>query len=330
MGTLIFRVKRRLRGLVNDFHDDRRFSQKLAWCRLLCSLTGMARLKRLSMYFNARKERFILSYVEESVSEAIQTHQNADDPGTKVENAPIWVCWWSGLDTAPPLVQQCVNSIIKQANGHPVNIITDKSVSRFIDIPAFMMEKVNRGHMGLAHLADYIRVSLLHQFGGLWLDATIFCTNAVPAWFFEIPVFTCKSEYRESGYLSHYQWTTFCLGGWKENVFYAFLKDAFEQYWSQNDFAIDYLFFDDLIYLAKKHIKAVRDFLDAVPINTEHRDDLQAAMNAALPASEFDHVIQSDTPIYKLSWRETYSETTKDGGESVYGYFLRLSQEDEA
>ena len=92
----------------------------------------------------------------------------------------------------------------------------------------------------------------------------------------------------------------------------------------ENDYAIDYLFFDEIIYLARKHVKAIRELMDAVPLNTPHRDDLQAAFNACLPANEYYSIICEDTPIYKLSWRETYSETTKEGAQSIYGYFITM------
>ena len=81
-------------------------------------------------------------------------------------------------------------------------------------------------------------------------------------------------------------------------------------------------FFDHLIFIGRQHIPSIKIYMDAVPENTPHRDDLQAAMNAMLPAEEFWNVIRNDTPIYKLSWRETYSEVTSDGKQSVYGWFL--------
>ena len=64
--------------------------------------------------------------------------------------------------------------------------------------------------------------------------------------------------------------------------------------------------------------------IHAVAENTPHRDDLQAAMNAALPAEQFENVINKDTTLYKLSWRETYSELTADGKPSIYNRFLNL------
>ena len=102
------------------------------------------------------------------------------------------------------------------------------------------------------------------------------------------------------------------------------MKDAFERYWSRHEYAIDYLFFDHLIYLAYMNVPAIRSGLDAVPVNNPHRDDLQAAMNAALPAEKLASVIQPETVLYKLSWREVYSPTTADGEQSVYGLLLDM------
>lgn len=306
------------------FRADQRFSKNYAVFRLLGSLAGILKIRSVSRLFHEKKLQFELSYLESAVSELFEKYRGVNDIGAPEPNAPIWVCWWTGFETAPKLIRQCVRSTQKNSGSHPVILLTKDNVSDYIDIPGYITDKVERGKMGLAHLADYIRVAVLYRYGGLWLDATIFCSDAIPESFFELPFFTCKSEYRESAFLSHYEWVTFCLGGWKGNVFYEFMKDAFERYWSQNDYAIDYLFFDDLIYLAKKHVEAIKDLMEAVPLNTPHRDDLQDAFNACLPADAYQSVICDDTPIYKLSWREKYSEITESGEQSIYGFFLSL------
>ena len=101
-----------------------------------------------------------------------------------------------------------------------------------------------------------------------------------------------------------------------------FIKEAFEEYWSQEQAAVDYLFFDYLIEVARCEIPAISMFLKKVPNNNLHRDDLQAAMNQAIGSENFEQVIKSDTVLYKLSWRETYRLRTIDGSESIYQYFL--------
>ena len=101
-------------------------------------------------------------------------------------------------------------------------------------------------------------------------------------------------------------------------------KDLFEEYWKKETSSIDYLLVDYFIAIMYEHITTVNTNLTAVPPNNHRRDDLQAAMNAALPAEKFYDIVREDTVFYKLSWRETYSKYTVENTESVYGYFLRI------
>jgi hypothetical protein len=80
--------------------------------------------------------------------------------------------------------------------------------------------------------------------------------------------------------------------------------------------------FDSLIELGYREIPGIQKLIDAVPENNLRRDDLQAAMNRAATPEEWNDIVRPDTVLYKLSWRETYRETTPDGQDSIYRYFL--------
>lgn len=324
MSNLLPRLKKRYKITVEAWKKDCTYSRKYACYRVIDEFGGRLGFQTISNIAYKKREKFILDYLETELQPVIAKYRNNDTLGQKTEKAPIWICWWLGIDIAPALVKQCVKSIIKSAGEHPVHLITKNSYEKYLSIPEYMLQKVQKKQMGFAHLADYIRVSLLEQYGGLWMDATLFCTDTIPEEYFDIPFFTLKSAWRESRYLSHFQWVTFCLGGWKGSVWYSFMREAFEAYWSKEEYAIDYLFFDALIFLARKNIPAIARLIESVPENTPHRDDLQAAMNQALPASEFWNVIQENTTIYKLSWREEYPTKTVKGQQSAYQYFLDL------
>ncbi len=322
MADLLSRIRRRIDMTTKDFQSDMHFSPRLAMARMCANLCGRAGLRSVAAAAGRKKEEFVHSYVSDTLAPVLERYRTDSEDGTYAPDAPIWICWWSGEETAPPIVKRCIRSIRENAGSHPVHMINADTYAEYLQIPAFMLEKVEKKQMGLAHLADYIRVKLLAEQGGLWLDATIFCSGTVPELCFDIPFFTCKSPRQPCGYLSEMRWVTFCLGGWKGNVFFRFLADAFERYWQVSPCAIDYLFFDNVIELACNELPAVRQLLDAVPENNLHRDDLQAAMNAALPASEFDSVLKPDTVLYKLSWRECYAEKTADGRQSIFSGFV--------
>ncbi len=322
MNKLALHIKRRISYTWTAFRSDCYFSSYYACLRITDEIGRRLGAKKLSDKAHVKKDRWIIDFLDKTLKPVIDEMRDVNETGIYVENAPIWVCWWTGEETAPLIVQRCISSIRENAGNHPVHLITQNNYCDYLKIPDYMIEKVHKKKIVLANFSDYIRSSLIAEYGGLWLDATIFCLKPIPEEYFQMPVFTCKSPKTHSRYVSEFQWTAFVLGGWKGNVLYRYLKTAFELYWKKNDTAIDYLLIDYLIKLAKDRIPSVEEYLDIVPINNLHRDDLQAAMNAALPASAFFEVIKPDTCLYKLSWREQYAEYTSDGKTTVYSDFI--------
>lgn len=321
---IINKLKNKHTQIQTAWETDIHFTKRYAKLRRRDTFFNAIKLKKLSDKAFAEREEFLVNFLRDCISAVIEKYRDKREKGLLKKDAYIWICWWTGLETVPPIVKQCIKSIYKRAGKHQVCFIDKNNYTEYLDVPDYIIKKMERGNIGLAHFADYLRVSLLERYGGLWLDGTIFCSQEIPNEYFEYPFFTLKSPYTESRYVSKHQWATFCLCGWQGNQFYSFLRESMEVYWLQNDYAIDYLLFDYLIFLAKENCPYIKELMNNVPENTPHRDDLQAAMNAALPAEQFWQVIREDTELYKLSWRETYSEKTADGQQSVYGYFLNM------
>lgn len=306
----------------SDFVSDCHFSLYYAILRIGATIANYLHLKIILNMIQKQRDKWILSYLRGRLEALINKYKNCSEGGVMDENPTIWICWWTGEAFAPDLVKRCVNSIRKNAGIHPVKFIDKNTYSLYIDIPDYIMKKVEGGTMGLAHLSDYIRISLLEKYGGLWLDSTIFCAKELPEDYFKLPFFTCKSNPIECSYISKMRWTTFVLGGWKGNLFFSFIKEAFEIYWLKEEVAIDYLFFDYLIELARCEIPAILMQMENVPVNNLHRDDLQSAMNNNLPWRCWDNVLKEENVLYKLSWRECYRIKTDNGEDSIYKFFL--------
>ncbi len=324
MSNLYSRIKKRFEMTQQNWKRDCGFSKQLACFRLIDDIGGRVGLRDLAEWAHLKKDAWILKYLQNKLQTAIDKYQNDTFMGKENINAPIWVCWWSGEKNAPALVRQCIKSIRENAGQHPVCLISENNYKKYLELSEHILRKLNSGSMCIANFTDYLRVSLLEKYGGLWLDATIFCTNKIPTDYFNAPIFTCKSNLVKTRYISNMRWTSFCLGGWKGSLFYRFCKEAFETYWQDEMEAIDYLLIDYIIELAHQNLPKVKQYIDIIPNNNIHRDDLQAAMNKCLPAESFWKVIQKDTIFYKLSWRETYLSETLEGNESIYAYFLKM------
>lgn len=323
MANLYARISKRIDMTTKDFRSDMKFSPKLAMARVCASLCGRAGLRSFAEPAARKKDEYIRRFLSETLAPVLEQYAADENVGAHTPDAPIWVCWWTGEETAPPLVKRCIRSIRENAGCHPVHLIDRENYKTYLEIPEYILAKVSDGTMCIANFSDYLRFSLLAAYGGLWLDATIYCPGPIPEDYFRIPLFTCKGTLGDpGGYLSRYRWTSFCFGGNRGNVMFRYMQKAFDAYWRVCDTAIDYLLVDYLIDLGCRKLPAVRQLLDAIPENNLHRDDLQAAMNAVLPADAFDSVIRSDTALYKLSWREHYVEETADGQESIFHAFI--------
>ncbi len=319
------RISKRIKSTSEKFKNDCEFSFKYACLRMADELGGRIGFKKMSKKAHDAKDKWALDYLKTNLESVITYYKNATDESVFDETSPIWVCWWTGEETAPELVRQCIKSIKANAKTRPVNFIHKDNWSEYIEIPEYILNKVESKKICLANFSDYLRVSLVGKYGGLWIDATVFCSYALPDEYFKLPFFSCKSQYDENcPYVSKMRWTAFILGGQRNNMFFKYMKSAFDEYWLHHDCSIDYLLVDYLIVTAYNEIPYIKQLIDNVPINNPHRDDLQMAMNLARPAEDFDNIVNTETVLYKLSWRETYSLTTADGKESVYSHFLNM------
>ena len=66
-------------------------------------------------------------------------------------------------------------------------------------------------------LSDILRVNLLADHGGMWMDSTIYVTQDLPDW--NLPFYTLKQDLpNDKSYFSLYRWSGFFQGGVKNKM----------------------------------------------------------------------------------------------------------------
>lgn len=93
------------------------------------------------------------------------------------ELGPVWQYWHSGYDKAPKIIQQCFDSVAKWTHGRERILITDETLADYVNLPQCFIDK--RENMGATHFSDILRVNLLKDHGGTWVDASVFMSGAV-------------------------------------------------------------------------------------------------------------------------------------------------------
>ena len=91
----------------------------------------------------------------------------------------IYFFWNTGFNRSPRLVQECFISWKRLNPSWDVVFIDDKNVNNYVD-----MGRHNNliGKITIQEYADILRMELLNQNGGVWVDATLFCTKPLDSW----------------------------------------------------------------------------------------------------------------------------------------------------
>ena len=321
------KVHRTGKNIVQDVKKDLTyFTPGLALAHSVGTLPLRSKfLSPLAKWASQKKNREILAYLKCKYGDILQKVPEDDMPSVEAYNpavAPIWVCWLQGEENAPSLVRRCIASIRQHAGKHPVHVLTEKNLPFYINLPSIIWEKRKDGKIQSAHFCDIVRMALIYRYGGLWLDATIFCSKQIPDWYFEKEFFSCKNQAKDSGYISQYRWTSFVLGGTKGSRFYKLMVDFYFAYWGKENAAIDYLFMDYFIYLSYCERPDIRQMIDSLPENNLLRDEPAAYMGTPFSQEQLEKWLSSDTVLFKLSWREPWKEKTASGKKTFFGVFI--------
>ena len=235
-------------------------------------------------------------------------------------NTPIWVCWWQGEDQMPEMVKQCFKFIVKNSNGHNVNLITKENYSEFIDIPDYVIQKVSDKSITLAFLSDIIRTSLLAKYGGLWIDSTYWVTrplNIDGYKFFSI------RQNRFSGGISDFRWAPSCLGTGESWYVFEFLRDCLLTHIQLHPTNVTYLLIDHVINIAHDEFPEFGQLVDNLPDTKEHIYIMPWLFNQKLDKNKLKEVLDS-SPLLKLTIKQENLRKTPEGERTYYDYFICL------
>ena len=178
----------------------------------------------------------------------------------------------------------------------------------------------------MAALSDYIRVSLLYEYGGLWIDSTVFCSQKLPAKIFESKLFTVKSQPSGTKYVAAGKWNVQILGtNEKHSRVFFLIKDIFEQYWKKYSVLTDYLLVDYSFEYIYENDRECRADFDAVPYSNGKMHELLTMMNEPYDSSYFDERGKEGTYLFKLTYKMPFVEGNK-GKKTFYSYILNSSE----
>ncbi len=91
----------------------------------------------------------------------------------------IWFVWLQGREDAPEIVRRCHASWVARNPGWDVRFLDERSLSA---VTAIDYRATELGSQLPNHRANVLRLELLARHGGVWADATTFCTRPLEEW----------------------------------------------------------------------------------------------------------------------------------------------------
>ena len=181
------------------------------------------------------------------------------------DDCPIWMMWYQGIETAPPIVLSCFESIIKNREKHPVIIISKYNIDKYIKLPPHIMERLNNKTFGITHFSDVVRMTLLFKYGGYWIDATYFVRT--PLSHVNTSFYTLKLD--ECFTYTHpfvkCIWSVNFLAVTKNSFLATYCYHAFMQYWKKYNSLLDYFLIDYMIHVAYYAFPEFKDIFKRIP-----------------------------------------------------------------
>ena len=272
--------------------------------------------------FRSRRysQRVISKYLQKYMgNQVIQTLSHNPEPIRK--DSPVWICWFQGEDSMPPIVKVCYQSILKHAGSHPVHLITSENYKDYISFPSQIINNFEKGNITLTHLSDLLRFALLAEYGGLWMDSTLWVTGDISQYIDDKYLFSLKQSAKDDLYVSNYRWAGYCFGGGKYNIVLTNVRNLLYYYYWEHHSKYNYFILDYIIDLVYNEVPAAKAMIDAIPYNNPDVEKLYSCLNQKFNNLEYLHLCKH-TAIHKLSWKGKLLLKDQSNMPTYYSYLI--------
>ena len=107
----------------------------------------------------------------------------------------IWQFWDNPAgQVTPEIVKASIKSVENFKNNFNHQILNISTIENYSDLPGFVFDRLKKKQMRFAHFADLLRLNLLKNHGGMWMDTTLYMTNFVPEYIIEQDFFVFLTD----------------------------------------------------------------------------------------------------------------------------------------
>jgi len=230
----------------------------------------------------------------------ISAYTSGHQPQQQSRSNKVWVCWFQGMENAPPLVQRCYASLQENLPDRQIILLTQDNYRQYVTLPDYIEEKAAKGIIPKAQYSDLLRLELLIRHGGTWIDSTVLCSGKnIPDYMLNSDLFMFQSL--KPGLDGHAtRISNWFITACTNHPLLLLTQALLYEYWKKHNSLLDYFIFHDLFELA----------IEAYPQQWEKVVPFSNAVPHILLLRLFEHydpVVWSSicnmTPFHKLSYK---------------------------
>lgn len=222
----------------------------------------------------------------------------------------VWVCWMQGLEQAPALVQRCYRSLQDNLKGKEIVLLTESNFDQYVHIPDFIIEKLHKGIITRTHFSDILRLELLIQQGGTWIDATVFCSGGdIPKHMMEDEFFIFQ-KVKPGSDGSAINMSSWFMSAWSHHKFLLATRELLYAYWQKNDRMIDYFLLHLFMMIVKDYY--MEEWKQIIPYPNSLPHVLQLMQFEKFDRRRWDAACKA-SPFHKLTYKVKEEDTRKEG-----------------
>lgn len=273
-------------------------------------------------WFNKKRHE----YLKKIIGQDINLKFDKPDFSYSIDpKSQIFVMWWDEKFT-PPIVKICINTIRESVGLHPFTLITKENFHELISQDVALkwdnaiMDHLATGQLTLTTLSDIIRGWCLYNFGGIWVDATIFFNLPKIDKMIQNKYFSTRkiqNDQNKNQYVAEGKWSGFFMMTGKYNPLMKFIYDGIVAILKNRGSIYEYFTIEYLIAIFYDNNTWFKELIDGLEGFALSRDNID--LNEEWTP---DLLLRYDRPFYKLSYKTAYQELTSSGKPTLYKVLL--------
>ncbi len=238
------------------------------------------------------------------------------------ELSPVWRYWHQGRENAPYPVNVTLDSLDKKTRQHPVYVLDANNYKKYVRIPPYIEKKFANKQMNIAVFSDFLRLALLKEYGGIWLDSTFFVSDILPTQIDDLSFFSIKQGNRRKWVVTRDLWSVCMLGAGAQNPLISFCYDFLKEYWKNEITPIAYLMTDCIIAIGYEEIPIIKHLIDSVPNNNFHSFDFLGEFRNKKANINKINKMRKNTFVFQLSYKYNWVEKNNKGELTNFGALI--------